>query len=106
MAADCLSEWIELARAGSRRLAPLERDHSIHLHATEEQLGPTGEWTITHDDDGLWWSHDHGKGSVALRGPVKELLLAAVRRKSAAAAGLEVFGDTAVWDTWLERTPF
>jgi hypothetical protein len=43
---------------------------------------------------------------VALRGPVSALLLATVRRKSAADAGLEMFGDAAVWDGWLERTPF
>ena len=43
---------------------------------------------------------------VALRGPAKDLLLALVRRRTAAEAGIEVFGDTAVWDGWLERTPF
>ncbi|AFM15208.1 hypothetical protein Mycch_0387 [Mycolicibacterium chubuense NBB4] len=106
LAADCLSEWIELACAGGRRPAALDLDRSIHLHATEEQLGPTGEWTITHDEDGLWWSHNHGKGSVALRGPAQQLLLVAVRRKSAVDAGLEVLGDAAVWDDWLQRTPF
>lgn len=34
------------------------------------------------------------------------LLLAATRRGAAADLGLEVFGDTAVWDAWLDRTPF
>ena len=69
-------------------------------------LGPTGEWTIINDEDGVGWSHEHGKGDVALRGPAKDLLLAIVRRRTAAEAGIEVFGDTAVWDSWLERTPF
>jgi hypothetical protein len=41
-----------------------------------------------------------------LRGPAKELLLAIVRRRTAADGGVEVFGDTAVWDSWLEHTPF
>ena len=58
------------------------------------------------DEDGVSWSHDHGKGDVALRGPVTDLLLAMVRRRPATELGIEVFGDTAVWDTWLERTPF
>ncbi|MGE2833068.1 maleylpyruvate isomerase family mycothiol-dependent enzyme [Mycobacterium sp. SMC-4] len=106
LAADCLSEWIELACVDRRHPPALNRGESIHLHATDDQLGPTGEWTIVCDDDGVWWSHNHGKGSVALRGPAKELLLATVRRKSIADSGLELFGDEAVWDGWLERTPF
>jgi hypothetical protein len=65
-----------------------------------------GEWTIVHDDEGIAWSHDHGKGDVALRGPANALLLGLVRRRTAAELGLEVFGDTAVWDGWLGRTPF
>ena len=48
----------------------------------------------------------HGKGDVALRGTAKDLLLAIVRRRTAADGGIEVFGDTAVWDGWLDRTPF
>ena len=106
LAADSLSEWIELATVDTSRAPAVDRGQSIHLHATDEQLGPTGEWTIVHDDDGLWWSHSHGKGDVALRGPVNALLLATVRRTTAAEAGIEVFGDSAVWDRWLDRTPF
>lgn len=105
-AADGLSEWIELATVDKRHPPALDRGQSIHLHATEEKLGPTGEWTIAHDDDGLWWAHSHNKSSVALRGPVNALLIATVRRKTAAEAGLEVLGDATVWDGWLERTPF
>ena len=105
-AADCLSEWIELATVDKRHPPALDPGQSIHLHATEEKLGPTGEWTIAHDEDGLSWSHSHSKSDVALRGPVTGLLLATVRRKTAADAGLEMLGDAAVWDGWLERTPF
>lgn len=106
LAGDALSEWLERACVDKRNAVVLDRGQSIHLHATEEKLGPTGEWTIVHDGDGVWWSHSHDKGSVALRGPVTELLLATVRRKTAAEAGLEVFGDTAVWQAWLDSTPY
>lgn len=106
LAADSLSEWIELATVDKSRAPAIDRGQTIHLHATDGELGPTGEWTIVHDDDGLWWSHSHGKGDVALRGPVNALLLATVRRTTADEAGLEVFGDSAVWDRWLDRTPF
>jgi uncharacterized protein (TIGR03083 family) len=108
VAADAISEWIELMVLQSARLSrpPVERGHTLHLHATDDGLGPTGEWTITNDEEGLSWTHDHGKGDVALRGPARDLLLAIVRRRPVTELGIEVFGDSAVWDAWLERTPF
>ena len=93
-------------RSGRVATAAVGAGRTLHLHATDEGLGPTGEWTIVNDEDGVGWSHDHGKGDVALRGPAKDLLLAIVRRRTAADGGVEVFGDTAVWDSWLEHTPF
>jgi uncharacterized protein (TIGR03083 family) len=110
LAADAISEWIERATVEAKRQSPpLDLGRTLHLHATDDGLGPTGEWTITNDPDsqeGMTWSHDHGKGDAALRGPAKDLLLAIVRRRPAADAGIEVLGDTAVWDDWLDRTPF
>ena len=44
--------------------------------------------------------------SAAVRGSAVNLLLALTRRRTTAEAGLEVFGDEAVWDTWLNGTPF
>ena len=89
-----------------RHAAPLPRGATLHLHATDDGLGPTGEWTITNDEDGVNWSHDHAKGEAAVRGRAVDLLLAITRRRSTADAGLEVFGDAAVWDGWLSHTPF
>lgn len=108
LAADGISEWIERVSVQSRsEPLPLKVGQTLHLHATDDGLGPTGEWTITSDTvHGVTWSHDHGKGDVALRGPAKELLLAVVRRRAAAEGGVEVFGDAAVWDGWLAHTPF
>ena len=79
---------------------------SLHLHAAEEALGPTGEWLVVNDEDGLGWSHKHGKGSVAVRGPVTGLLLAVTRRQSVDAAGLDVVGDDAVWQNWVAHSAF
>jgi uncharacterized protein (TIGR03083 family) len=108
LAADAISEWLELMVVQSARQTapPVERGRTLHLHATDEGLGPTGEWTIANDEDGPSWSHDHGKGDVALRGTAADLLLAIVRRREVADGDIEVFGDTEVWNTWLERTPF
>jgi uncharacterized protein (TIGR03083 family) len=107
LAADGISEWIELMTVQAKpQSPPLDLGRTLHLHATDDGLGPTGEWTIVNDEDGIGWSHEHGKGDAALRGPAKDLLLAIVRRRSTADAGIEVLGDTAVWDGWLQRTPF
>lgn len=107
LAADAISEWIELMAVQSKPVAPpVDKDKTLHLHATDDGLGPTGEWTIVNDEDGVSWTHDHGKGDAALRGPAKDLLLAIVRRRSAAETGVELFGEASVWDQWLDRTPF
>jgi uncharacterized protein (TIGR03083 family) len=106
LAADAVSEWIELMAHNRPPQTGLERGQTMHLHATDDALGPTGEWTVVHDEDGVSWSHDHGKGDVALRGPAADLLLAITRRRTAADLGIEVFGDVAVWHGWLKRTKF
>jgi hypothetical protein len=85
---------------------PLEDGNTVHLHATDPGLGEAGEWSITVDDGRIDWSHEHGKGPVALRGGATELLLAATRRVPLADTGIELFGDEAVWQNWLDRTPF
>jgi uncharacterized protein (TIGR03083 family) len=107
LAADGISEWVELmtVQAGPQA-PPLPRGQTLHLHATDQGLGPTGEWTIVNDEEGLGWSHEHGKGDVAVRGPANDLLLAIVRRRTAADSGVDILGDTTVWDRWLEYTPF
>jgi uncharacterized protein (TIGR03083 family) len=107
LATDAINEWIELMVVGAKKDAPpIDRGRSLHLHATDPGLGPTGEWMIVNDEGGMSWSHEHGKADVALRGTAKGLLLAITRRRQVADGGIEVFGDDAVWNGWLERTPF
>jgi len=112
IAADAVTEYLErvVARADDEGPAggdrPLGDGHSLHLHATDPGLGADGEWTILGRPDGIAVDHEHGRATTALRGPARDLLLALVRRGSADELGLEVFGDRAVWDTWLARTPF
>ncbi|SPM29264.1 hypothetical protein MTAB308_2755, partial [Mycobacterium terramassiliense] len=108
IAADAITEWLERVaiQAGSEGAAlPLEDGDTLHLHATDPGLGDAGEWTMRVDDGGITWSHDHGKGSAALRGGATELLLAIVRRVPVADTGIQLFGDDAVWQKWLDRTP-
>ncbi|HWS92548.1 MAG TPA: maleylpyruvate isomerase family mycothiol-dependent enzyme [Mycobacterium sp.] len=108
IAADGITEWLERVaiQAGSDGTPlPLEDGNTLHLHATDPGLGEAGEWTVGVDEGRISWSHEHGKGSVALRGGATELLLAMVRRVSVADTGIELFGDDAVWQNWLDRTP-
>jgi uncharacterized protein (TIGR03083 family) len=108
VAADGITEWLERVaiQAGSDGAAlPLGDGNTMHLHATDPGLGEAGEWTVGVSDTGITWSHEHGKGNVALRGGATELLLALVRRAPVADTGIELFGDDAVWQQWLDRTP-
>jgi uncharacterized protein (TIGR03083 family) len=107
LAADGLSEWLDLVAA--RPVAgptPLAPGATLHLHATDPDLGESGEWFVRSDADGVSWEYGHQKGQVAVRARAVELLLAALRRGRSNAGRVEVLGDQAVWRTWLERTAF
>jgi uncharacterized protein (TIGR03083 family) len=109
LAADGITEWLErvaIQAGGEGAPLPLDDGNTLHLHATDPGLGEAGEWTISVTGAGITWSHDHGKGSVAVRGGATELLLAMTRRVSVADTGIEMLGDDAVWQNWLDRTPF
>ncbi|WP_031331190.1 maleylpyruvate isomerase family mycothiol-dependent enzyme [Williamsia sp. D3] len=107
LAADGISEWLGLMSARpAGATAPLDNGATLHLHASETDLGPDGEWFIRGEEGTVAWDHSHAKADAAVRGPASGLLLAISRRKSAEEAGLEILGDRQVWDTWLERTQF
>ncbi|MBO0866343.1 MAG: maleylpyruvate isomerase family mycothiol-dependent enzyme [Mycobacterium sp.] len=109
LAADAISEWLERVAAEPERdgtAPPLDDGNTVHLHATDPGLGVAGEWTIRADAGRITWSHDHGKGTVALRGAATDLLLAVVRRVAVADTDIAMFGDAAVWQKWLDHTPF
>ena len=111
LAADGIGELLDLiptlvARNG--KTLPLTDGHSVHLHATDDGLGPAGEWTISRPagTDTVSWSHEHGKGSVALRGSARDLFLVVMRRVPVAATDVAIFGDAAVWQNWISHTAF
>ncbi|MGV0748865.1 maleylpyruvate isomerase family mycothiol-dependent enzyme [Mycolicibacter minnesotensis] len=111
LAADGIGELLDLIPALIARndhALPLADGHSVHLHATDDGLGSAGEWTISRPTgtDTVSWSHEHGKGSVALRGPARDLFLAVMRRVPVADTDIAVFGDAAVWQNWVDHTAF
>jgi uncharacterized protein (TIGR03083 family) len=109
LAADGIGEWLErvASQAGhSDAPLPLQDGQTVHLHATDPGLGAAGEWTIRADGNRITWSNGHEKAAVALRGGAVELLLAVVRRVPVADTDIAMFGDAAIWQNWLDNTPF
>lgn len=69
---------------------------TVHLHATDgpEQLpGEAGEWMVTVADGTITYTHGHGKGDAAVRGPVRDLMLVVNRRLPPERADVEVLGE-------------
>ncbi|MGX1907820.1 maleylpyruvate isomerase family mycothiol-dependent enzyme [Streptomyces phaeochromogenes] len=111
-AADAIDEWLQIVRFAqekypsdaARELRGVGR--SIHLHATDAEPGLDAEWLIEFEDEGIDWRRGHEKATVALRGPLTEVMLAFYRRMSPDGGGLEVLGERELLDFWLERATF
>ncbi len=105
-AADGVSEYLGLlvARKPNPADPPLADGVTVHLHATDAELGRTGEWLVRGAGGGVAWEHGHGKGDVAVRGPAVELLLAMMGRRPS--DGVETIGDRTLWERWLARSGF
>lgn len=120
LAADAISEWLDLMAARSAGQNSTDRGVGsdgdarpvlqlgvpLHLHATDDGLGEAGEWLIVGTPEGVRWEPGHGKGAAALRGRAVHLLLALTRRRTAEEVEVQLYGDAGVWTTWLDRTPF
>ncbi|QXE37077.1 maleylpyruvate isomerase family mycothiol-dependent enzyme [Streptomyces sp. GMY02] len=108
VAADTIDEFLQCMTfalaAGDPEAAELRgAGRSIHLHATDV---PDAEWLIEFGDDGFTWRRGHEKATVALRGPLTEVLRVFYRRLPADSELVEVLGDAKLLDFWLERASF
>jgi uncharacterized protein (TIGR03083 family) len=73
---------------------------TLHFHATDAP----GEWLARREPDRIVLEHGHTKADVAVRGPAADLLLVLSRRRPLdAAATLEIFGDRALLEHWIEH---
>lgn len=107
LAAAGIDEWLEiLPYRPHDGPAALGDGRSMHLHATDGDLGPAGEWLLRGTADGLLWQHGHAKGDVAVRGDAASLYLLLNRRLPADDSRCEVLGDRQVLDHWLAATSF
>lgn len=107
LAADGVSEWLDLLAARpAGDEPPLAEGATLHLHATDDELGAAGEWLVRSADGRIVWEHGHGKGDAAVRGSAADLLQATLRRIPSGDDRVRVLGDPGVWTTWLARTDF
>ncbi|MGN9818802.1 maleylpyruvate isomerase family mycothiol-dependent enzyme [Streptomyces sp. SD11] len=112
LAADAIDEWLQIVRFAQERYpGDAARElrgagRSIHLHATDAVAGLDAEWIVEFDDKGIGWRRGHEKATVALRGPLTEVLLAFYRRVPVDGGRLEVLGERELLDFWLERASF
>ena len=73
---------------------------TLHFHATDA----SGEWLARREPDRVVLERTHGKADVAVRGPATDLLLVISRRRPLAEApALEVLGDPALFDHWVNH---
>ncbi|HEY2203923.1 MAG TPA: maleylpyruvate isomerase family mycothiol-dependent enzyme [Pseudonocardia sp.] len=115
LAADAITEWLELvtspgarSRGGRPDLVETMRGDGqrLHLHSTDDGLGEAGEWLIRRGPDGASWEHGHEKGDVAVRGTATDLLLVLVGRIGPDDERLQVFGDAALLEHWVRHVYF
>jgi uncharacterized protein (TIGR03083 family) len=76
---------------------------TVHLHATDAGAGVEAEWLVELGAPTFAWRHAHARADVAVRAPLTDLLRVVTRRLPPDADGVEVLGDRAVLDAWLER---
>ncbi|MCT2592913.1 maleylpyruvate isomerase family mycothiol-dependent enzyme [Streptomyces sp. N2-109] len=109
IAADCLDEWLEILSGPEQeddeelRQLGARAGESLHLHATDGEPADDAEWLVELLSDGISWRRAHGKATVALRGPLTDLLLVFYRRLPPTTARVEVLGDAELLDFWLEQ---
>jgi hypothetical protein len=106
VAADAVDEWMELGCMPFHfEVHPWMREllapgRTIGLHATDTDA----HWLLDLTGDVIAWRRADEPAAAKILAPVTDLLLTIYRRRPA--AGLDVTGDAALVDFWLERVAF
>jgi uncharacterized protein (TIGR03083 family) len=110
LAVDAVDEFLDLLSglaaaeaAGGAEGTGVEPGGTVHLHATDADPGLPAEWLVELDLPTFRWRHAHERATVAVRAALADLLRVVTRRLPPDSEGVEVLGDPAVLDSWLER---
>jgi len=111
LAADAIDEWLTVISAPltgqpDPRAGALPQGRTLHVHATDSELGQAGEWLVMHTPDGVSVRAGHDRGDVAVTGPAASLLLVLLRRQPSDDPSVRVFGDQQLLDQWLAHSSF
>ena len=110
LAADALDEFLDLmgdpqvagAAPDAEAGTPVPAGPSTSTPPTPAPRSPS-EWLVELASPTFTWRHAHEKATVAVRGPLADVLRVAYRRLPPDTDGVEVLGDRALLDAWLER---
>ncbi len=105
LAADGIDDWLTtlatMSPPGGPKFDGLAgTGETLHVHATDTE----GEWLVRRTPAGVAWERGHARADVAVRGPVRALLLVLNRRLGP--AHVEVLGDHVLFDHWLDHSEF
>jgi uncharacterized protein (TIGR03083 family) len=103
LAADGVSEFLDLLVDRPGDTPALVGGTTLHLHATDADLGPSGEWFLRGGEPAFGWEHGHQKADTAVRATARDLLLGVTRRVPGDHDGLDVLGDPAIWARFVDH---
>jgi uncharacterized protein (TIGR03083 family) len=112
LAIDAVDEWMELGslemhkEIHPRMLELLGPNRTLHFHASDPPPEASAEWVVDLTGEWITWRRAHETAAVAIRGPLVELLLVIYRRREPSGPDIEVIGDEALFDFWLDRVEF
>ncbi len=73
---------------------------TLHFHASDAP----GEWLVRREPDRVALEHTHTEADVTVRGPAADLLLVTSRRRPLGEApALDVQGDRALFEHWIDH---
>jgi hypothetical protein len=107
LAADGVCDMLETAATLSR--ADWSKDFALAGAGETLRFAATDHpavWIAERATDGVTWREGDGAAEVSVRAPARELLLLLNRRIGPEHDGVEVTGDRALLDHWLQHTKF
>lgn len=108
LATDAVDEWMTFGSLPMvLEYVPQMREllgtgNTLHFHTTDT----AAEWLVDLTGNTPTWRHAHEKATVAVRGPLTDVLLAIYRRRKTPGDTVEVLGDAELLESWLDATGF